>query len=298
VDQFDVVRAYYRALNRADADAAAALYDAACVTENILPRAGHLVVRGRDENRTRLAQMMSEFQGGHDDGGYFRVRTIGGIGTGWGWVQADWSERLIARATGESVAAEGYSHFLVEDGLIRRHRSIRPSARVAVEPGQQGGAGVRHYPERPVVGVGAVILVTESDRAAIGWSGTLPRPCGVVLIKRRFEPLAGQWSLPGGTLEVGETLEAGVARETAEETGLAVDVGPVVEVFDRILFDEQSRVRYHFVLIDYLCRPVAGRLQFGSDVSDVVIADPARLDEYGMTAKAESVIQRALRMNV
>ena len=77
----------------------------------------------------------------------------------------------------------------------------------------------RIYPSRPIVGVGAVII--DDGR--------------VVLIKRRYEPLAGQWSLPGGTLEVGETLEAGVAREMLEETGLEVEVGPVIDVFDRIL---------------------------------------------------------------
>ena len=97
-------------------------------------------------------------------------------------------------------------------------------------------------------------------------------------------------------LEIGETLESGVAREIAEETGLAVQVGPVVDVFDRILFDQDQRVRYHFVLIDYLCRPVSGRLQFGSDVSDVVLADPLSLGEYGLTAKAINVIERALRV--
>ena len=77
----------------------------------------------------------------------------------------------------------------------------------------------------------------------------------VVLVKRRFEPLAGQWSLPGGRLELGETLEAGLAREMLEETGLEVEVGPVVDVFDRILLDPERKVRYHYVLIDYLCRP-------------------------------------------
>ena len=81
----------------------------------------------------------------------------------------------------------------------------------------------------------------------------------VVLVKRRFEPLAGQWSLPGGRLELGETLEAGLAREMLEETGLEVEVGPVVDVFDRILLDPERKVRYHYVLIDYLCRPIGGR---------------------------------------
>ena len=80
----------------------------------------------------------------------------------------------------------------------------------------------RQYPARPVVGVGAVIL----------------RDGQGVIVKRRYEPLAGRWSLPGGTLELGETLEAGVMREMREETGLDVDVGPVIEVFDRIMLDD------------------------------------------------------------
>jgi 8-oxo-dGTP diphosphatase len=139
----------------------------------------------------------------------------------------------------------------------------------------------RSYPQRPIVGVGAVVLMDGK----------------VVLIRRRFEPLAGQWSLPGGTLEVGETLEAGTAREILEETGLVVEVGPVVEVFDRILFDPDEKVRYHFVLIDYLCRPIGGRLQHGSDVDDVTLADPSELARYGLTPKATSVIQKALEMD-
>lgn len=138
----------------------------------------------------------------------------------------------------------------------------------------------REYPNRPIVGVGAVIV--EDGQ--------------VVLIRRRYEPLAGQWSLPGGTLEVGETLAAGVAREMLEETGLVVDVGPVIEVFDRIVFDEARRVRYHFVLIDYLCRPIGGELRAGSDVDAAVFAGPADLDKYALTTKATAVIERGLRL--
>ena len=118
----------------------------------------------------------------------------------------------------------------------------------------------------------------------------------VVLIRRRFEPLAGQWSLPGGAVEVGETLEGCVAREMAEETGLQVDVGPVIEVFDRITRDPDGRIRYHFVLVDYLCWPVAGTLRPGSDVDDAVLVDPGDLERFGLTAKATAVIERALHM--
>jgi mutator protein MutT len=138
----------------------------------------------------------------------------------------------------------------------------------------------RQYPERPIVGVGAVIV--NDGR--------------VVLVKRRYEPLAGRWSLPGGTLELGETLEAGVAREMREETGLDVEVGPVIEVFDRILLDDERRVRYHFVLVDYLCWPMAGELRAGSDVDEAVLVDPGELALYRLTAKATAVIQRGLEL--
>jgi 8-oxo-dGTP diphosphatase len=118
----------------------------------------------------------------------------------------------------------------------------------------------------------------------------------VVLIRRRFEPLAGEWSLPGGVVESGETLEACVTREMHEETGLAVEVGPVIEVFDRITRDDQGRVRYHYVLVDYLCRPTGGSLRAGSDVDAAVWADSADLSPYHLTDKATSVIGRALEL--
>ena len=138
----------------------------------------------------------------------------------------------------------------------------------------------RQYPARPIVGVGAVIVDAGK----------------VVLIRRRYEPLKGRWSLPGGTLELGETLECGAAREVLEETGLQVEVGPIVEVFDRITLDEHRRVRYHFVLVDYLCRPVGGALQAGSDVDAAVMVDPASLGAYDLTEKASAVIDRALEL--
>jgi 8-oxo-dGTP diphosphatase len=151
--------------------------------------------------------------------------------------------------------------------------------------------GSREYPARPIVGVGAVVYVTAEDAAAL----RLPLP-GVILVRRGHQPLAGEWSLPGGTLEVGETLVAAVAREVAEETGLIVDVGPVIEVFDRIMLDDQQRVQYHFVLVDYLCRPAGGALRAGSDATDIVVVDPAALESFRLTDKAASVIARGLEM--
>jgi 8-oxo-dGTP diphosphatase len=139
----------------------------------------------------------------------------------------------------------------------------------------------RRYPDRPFVGVGAVIVQDGK----------------VLLVKRKYEPLAGQWSLPGGAVEVGETLEACLVREMLEETGLEVRVGPVIEVFDRITHDAEGRVMYHFVLVDYLCWPTGGTLGASSDVAEVRFADPRDLFQYDLTTKATSVVERALELD-
>jgi 8-oxo-dGTP diphosphatase len=286
-DQFDVVRRYFLALNRGDVAEACALYHQACVTENaFIDAVEGQTFRGIEANARWLEAFVGAYAGGLEGGGYFDVRTIGGIGTGWGWVQAIWTLQIVLRDDGNTRHARGYTYFLVEDGRIRRQRSISNDVAPSVATVADAPLSDRHYPSRPIVGVGAAILVREADKGTASW--------GIVLIKRKFEPLAGQWSLPGGTLEIGETLEAGTAREIQEETGLVVQVGDVVDVFDRILFDAESRVRYHFVLIDYLCWPIGGELCAGSDVSDVVVANPDDLEQYAMTAKAESVIRKAV----
>jgi len=135
----------------------------------------------------------------------------------------------------------------------------------------------REYPPRPIVGVGGVVFAGGR----------------VLLIKRRFEPLAGRWSLPGGVLEVGETLSQGLAREMKEETGLDVEVGPVVDVFDRITRDDQGRVRFHYVLVDFLCAARSGTPAPGSDVAEVALAAPDELARYALTPKTLEVIARA-----
>ncbi len=138
----------------------------------------------------------------------------------------------------------------------------------------------RQYPDRPFVGVGAVIVDARLSLEAGG--------ARVVLIRRRFEPLAGEWSLPGGIVEAGETLDACVAREMREETGLDVEVGPVIEVFDRITRDDEGRVRYHYVLVDYLCWPSGGTLRAGSDVDAAVWADSSDLSAYHLTGQSDN----------
>ena len=139
----------------------------------------------------------------------------------------------------------------------------------------------RKYPDRPYVGVGAVIV--DSGK--------------VLIVKRKYDPLAGQWSLPGGGVELGETLEDSIVREMLEETGLEIEVGPVIEVFDRITRDEAGEVKYHFVLVDYLCWPLGGELRASSDVADARFVDPSELPEYNLTKKASDVIARALELD-
>ena len=143
--------------------------------------------------------------------------------------------------------------------------------------GDTGASSGREYPSRPIVGVGGVVFVGGR----------------VLLIRRRFEPLAGRWSLPGGALEVGETLAEGLAREMKEETGLDVIVGPVVDVFDRITRDEHGRVRFHYVLVDFLCRVRRGNPVAGSDVAEAALVDIGDLARYELTPKTIDVIGRA-----
>src|SRR5215467_11604058 len=146
----------------------------------------------------------------------------------------------------------------------------------------------REYPEKPIVGVGGVVI--EDGKT--------------LLIRRANEPLKGQWSIPGGTLELGETLTEGAARELKEETGLEVKVLDMIEVFERINFgrgadetwtneQERRRPRFHFVIVDYLCERTSGDAAAGGDVTDVAWAEESDLERFALTPAATRVIRKA-----
>jgi 8-oxo-dGTP diphosphatase len=149
-------------------------------------------------------------------------------------------------------------------------------------------AGPREYPEKPVVGVGGIII-----------------HCGrTLLIRRGSEPLRGEWSIPGGTLELGETLEEGVARELLEETGVQVRVLDLIEVFDRIYLEttaanpgNKKRPRFHYVIADYLCERISGEPRAGSDVTDVAYASEEELAKFGLTETATRILKKAFVMD-
>jgi ADP-ribose pyrophosphatase YjhB (NUDIX family) len=138
----------------------------------------------------------------------------------------------------------------------------------------------RRHPEAPVVAVGVLLL--DGDR--------------VLLIKRGRPPQVGRWTVPGGGVELGETLEEAALRELKEETGLGCTLGPVVEVLDRVVRDDTGRVEYHYVILDFLGSAPSGSLQAASDCADARWVPIADLDAWETTDGLVPVIRRALAM--
>ncbi len=130
----------------------------------------------------------------------------------------------------------------------------------------------------------------------MGVGGVVTRNGRALIIRRGHEPRKGEWSLPGGLVELGEPLIDAVRREVAEETGLDVEVGPMVETFDRVHRDPEGRVRFHFVIIDFLCVAGRGEAVAGSDAEAVAWVTSAELDAYGVNPHAAAVIRKGLQM--
>ena len=135
----------------------------------------------------------------------------------------------------------------------------------------------REYPSHPRVGVGAVIL--DGRR--------------VLLVKRGGQPSAGKWSLPGGLVDLGETTVEAIAREVAEECGLQIRIAGLAGIVDRVVRDDAGRVRYHYVLVDYLAHPVAGTLVPGSDAADAQWVDVDAVERLDITDGLVDMIRRA-----
>lgn len=136
----------------------------------------------------------------------------------------------------------------------------------------------RLYPAHPLAAVGAVI-----------WDGAR------VLLERRGRPPAqGSWALPGGLIDVGETVEAAVQREVREECGIEVTVGPILGVFEPIHRDSDGRIRYHYVVIDYLAYYLSGVVRAGDDADELCWVKPEDLAAYALTPATQAMIQRAL----
>lgn len=138
----------------------------------------------------------------------------------------------------------------------------------------------REYPEQPIVGVGGIIFQDES----------------VLLIKRGREPALGQWSIPGGAVELGETLQAAVVREILEETGIKAEPLALVEILDRIFRDQEGKVAYHYVLVDFLCRHTGGEVRPGSDALEARFVPIAELASLNVIPATRDVVHQAARL--
>ena len=137
----------------------------------------------------------------------------------------------------------------------------------------------REYPEVPLVGVGAIII--ENGR--------------VLLVRRGHAPLLGEWSIPGGVLEVGELLREAAVREAREETGLLVEPGELLGVFDRVV-RENGWIRYHYVLIDFLCRRVSGEPCCGTDADEVRWFTREEVARLKLAPDTEEVIRKGFSL--
>ncbi len=137
----------------------------------------------------------------------------------------------------------------------------------------------RRYPDRPFTGVGALIF--RGDK--------------ILLVKRGQKPSMGKWSIPGGLVELGESLESAVRREVLEEVGLEVKVIDLIAALDRVICDQNGRIEYHYILLDFLCEVTGGVPLAASDAEECLFVPIEELSSYELTRGTEEIINRAYR---
>ena len=135
----------------------------------------------------------------------------------------------------------------------------------------------REHPQRPIIAVGGVVI--HDERA--------------LLIRRGQPPLEGRWSIPGGILEIGETITSAIERELKEETGIAVRVLGLLEIYEKVLRDSDNRAQYHFIILDYMCEFVEGEAEADGDVTDAAWVNENDLETLQLTSAALRVVKKA-----
>jgi 8-oxo-dGTP diphosphatase len=138
----------------------------------------------------------------------------------------------------------------------------------------------REYPERPIVAVGGIIFHEDT----------------VLLVKRNREPAMGQWSLPGGAVELGESLEEALKREIHEEVSIKIGIGGLVKLVERVVHDQKRRVRFHYVIADYWGWKVSGQPHAASDISDARFVTLKEARKLGIHKEVEGTIVMAMKM--
>lgn len=139
---------------------------------------------------------------------------------------------------------------------------------------------MRTYPESPMVGVGAVVFIGDA----------------VILVRRNNEPGKGRWSLPGGLVELGESLEEAVCREMVEELCVHVAVKGLLDVFERVVRDPAGRILYHYVVVDYWAEVISGRPSAGSDAGDILLVPAATLETPEISPEVRAALVKAVQL--
>lgn len=134
----------------------------------------------------------------------------------------------------------------------------------------------REYPEHPLIGVG----------------GFIHKDGKILLIKRRFEPNKGRWSLPGGLMEIGEDPEGAARREVREELGIEVRVEGLFQVSNEVIRDDKGKVKYHFVLVDYLMTPLRDEITLNEESEEYRWFEPQAVEGLDVSKNTHLIVRK------